>query len=89
LPFTSRASDASTPNLAAAAWRSISRADAPAARSCCHDEKMAVEPPVPIMPPKAGLPYLALSAGECSKRIWLQSASISSATMVVRPVETP
>jgi hypothetical protein len=88
-PFTTRTVEGSTFHLAAAACRSISRAEAPAARSWSQDEKIAVEPPVPIMPPKAGLPYLALLAGECSKRICDQSASISSATIVVRPVETP
>ena len=45
---------------------------------------MAVEPPVPCMP-KARFLYFSTSAGACSPRTWLQSASSSSATRTARP----
>src|SRR5208282_3836468 len=87
-PFSTVISAAATCHSAAAAATSISRAAAAASRSCIHEFATDVEPPVPCKW-KIKLLYSAASAGANSARICAQSASSSSATMVLRPVVMP
>src|SRR5260221_659482 len=88
-PFETRISEAGACHFSAAAATSIARATAPALRSCSHELASAVLPPVPCAGPHSRLLYFAASAGAPSTRIWLQSASSSSATSVGRPVYVP
>ncbi|HEY0481688.1 MAG TPA: hypothetical protein VGD37_29425 [Kofleriaceae bacterium] len=46
MPSTATHSPTGTCQVAAAPWRSISRAVAPASRSGCHEVRVLVEPPV-------------------------------------------
>ena len=85
-PATLQAAGA-TPKRFAAAPTSIARVRAPSSRYCCHELWTALEPPV-IWMPKPGSLY-GSPAGASSPRTLLQSASISSATSIGRPVITP
>src|ERR1700685_3666070 len=86
-PFSVRQVDLSTFHCVAAAWSSMSRAEAPALRIGSHEDRTLELPPVPCIP-NAGLKY-SLAAGANSVRIVFQSQSSSSAAIMHSAVRIP
>jgi hypothetical protein len=82
-PASAAQSAAATPKRFAAAAISISRAAAPATR------RRSKLPRTLELPPVTCSPYLSLSAGACSARIFFQSGRSSSPRIMAKAVRTP